>query len=81
MRVIWQLSLAALAIVLPFVVMMVVLWNVALPAVAEFIYGAVDQVAFNLMLGVVIMAGTWVAGLVTGALGYKLMVDAEQPHY
>lgn len=80
MRVIWQLSLAALAIVLPFVVMMVVLWNVALPAVAEFIYGAVDQVAFNLMLGVVIMAGTWVAGLVTGALFYKLMSDANDSY-
>lgn len=80
MRVIWQLSLAALAIVLPFVVMMVVLWNVALPAVAEFIYGAVDQAAFNLMLGVVIMAGTWVAGLVTGALCYKLMGDANDSY-
>jgi hypothetical protein len=78
MRVIGQLSLGLLAIVLPFVVIMLVLWNMVLPGVAEFICGAVDQVAFNLTIGVVVMLGAWFAGLATGVCVYKLMHDAME---
>lgn len=70
-----QLSKMVAAVVLPLVLSVILLWYFILPPVAEFICNSVDQVAFNIALVIVMLAGFWFAGVVSGAVLYKQLDD------
>jgi hypothetical protein len=82
MRILSQLVYLSIIVVLPVVLMLLLLWNVVLQVVADFICGAVDQSAFLIALTGVMMAGTWLAGIVTGTLLYKQVEEiSERSNY
>lgn len=77
MRILSQLVLCFLALVMPLLIVGLLLWNLILPGVAEFICGAVDQVAFNIALVIVMLGGFWFAGLVGGVISYYVLESKD----